>query len=84
MSLGKQFLRRVALAAMVLGGASPALAAKASRAPFGALADGTQVESVTLSNAKGVSARIMTLGATLQSLIVPDTLRPWRRRRAGI
>jgi aldose 1-epimerase len=51
---------------------TPALAAKAVRAPFGALADGAKVEAVTLTNAHGISARIMTLGATLQSLIVPD------------
>jgi aldose 1-epimerase len=49
-----------------------ASAADAQRAPFGALADGTAIESVRLSNAKGVSVRIMTLGATVQSLAVPD------------
>ena len=52
--------------------ASGADAATATRAPFGALADGTKVEAVTLSNGAGISAKIMTLGATLQSLIVPD------------
>jgi aldose 1-epimerase len=34
--------------------------------------DGTKVEAVTLTNGAGMSAKIMTLGATLQSLIVPD------------
>ncbi len=52
--------------------ATTANAGTATRAPFGALSDGTKVEAVTLSNGAGVSARIMTLGATLQSLIVPD------------
>ena len=52
--------------------ATTAHAGTATRAPFGALADGTKVEAVTLTNGAGVSARIMTLGATLQSLIVPD------------
>jgi aldose 1-epimerase len=47
-------------------------AATASRTPFGALADGTKVEAVTLTNSAGMSAKVMTLGATLQSLIVPD------------
>jgi aldose 1-epimerase len=47
-------------------------AATATRAPFGALGDGTKVEAVTLTNSAGVSARIMSLGATLQSLIMPD------------
>jgi aldose 1-epimerase len=47
-------------------------AATAQREPFGALPDGTLVESVVLTGANGVSARIMTLGATLQSLKGPD------------
>jgi len=46
-------------------------AATATRAGFGA-ANGQKVEAVTLSNGKGMRARIMTLGATLQSLMVPD------------
>ena len=49
-----------------------AFAANATRGSFGALSDGGKVEAVTLTNAAGMSARIMTLGATLQSLIVPD------------
>ena len=49
-----------------------ARAAEASRERFGALADGTEIESVTLASPSGVSARVMTLGATLQSLMVPD------------
>ncbi len=49
-----------------------AQAATATRGEFGALADGTKIQSVTLANAKGMSARIITLGATLQSVIVPD------------
>lgn len=52
--------------------ATTANAATATRAAFGALADGTKIEAVTLSNGAGMSAKIMTLGATLQSLIVPD------------
>jgi aldose 1-epimerase len=49
-----------------------AQAATATRSAFGALSDGTKVEAVTLTNGAGLSAKIMTLGATLQSLIVPD------------
>ncbi|AOF95440.1 aldose epimerase family protein [Sphingobium sp. RAC03] len=49
-----------------------ALAADASRAPAGTLADGTAVETITLTNAAGVSAKILTYGATLQSLSGPD------------
>lgn len=51
---------------------SPALAATAQRAAFGQLTDGTAIEAVTLTGANGVSARIMTLGATLQAFNVPD------------
>ncbi len=52
--------------------ATAAHAASAVRGDFGVLADGTKIEAVTLSNGYGMSAKIMTLGATLQSLIVPD------------
>jgi aldose 1-epimerase len=52
--------------------AAAAWAATAVRETAGALKDGTAVEAITLSNAKGVSARILTYGATLQSLIAPD------------
>jgi len=52
--------------------ATTANAATATRAAFGALSDGTKVEAVTLTNGAGMSAKIMTLGATLQSLMVPD------------
>jgi aldose 1-epimerase len=50
----------------------PAAAAEARRERFGQLDDGTIVESVTLTNSRGLSARVITLGATLQSLVVPD------------
>ena len=47
-------------------------AATARREPFGTLPDGTPIESVVLTGSNGVSARIMTLGATLQALKAPD------------
>ena len=47
-------------------------AAEAKRTPAGTLKDGTAIEAVTLSNAQGVSARILSYGATLQSLMGPD------------
>ena len=54
--------------------AMPAIAgaSDATRSDFGTLPDGGQVEAVTLSNGHGVSARIITLGASLQSLTLPD------------
>jgi aldose 1-epimerase len=68
-------MRKWSLAMMVAigaGSASPALAADASRAPFGKLADGTSVEAVTLSNRNGMQARIISYGASIQSVLVPD------------
>ena len=60
-------------AAAVLALASPAAqAATAKRGSFGKLADGRQVASVTLANARGVSATVIAYGATLQSVVMPD------------
>jgi aldose 1-epimerase len=59
------------LTAVALGAAS-AQAAEAQRSRFGALKDGTAVDSVTLSNSSGVKARVVAWGAMLQSLVVPD------------
>lgn len=39
---------------------------------FGTLPDGTRVDIYTLTNARGIEARIMTYGATLVSLRLPD------------
>jgi aldose 1-epimerase len=52
--------------------AAPATAADVARSRFGALADGTPVEAVTLTARNGMSARIITYGAALQSLRVLD------------
>ena len=52
--------------------AGTAVAANAERIKFGALKDGTPIEAVRLSNAHGIRATVMTYGATLQSLQMPD------------
>src|SRR5690606_41959751 len=52
--------------------ASPSWAAEAYREAAGRLADGTPVEAITLSNASGVSARILTHCATSQALARAD------------
>lgn len=44
----------------------------ATRGTFGQLPDGRVVEAVTLTHGSGMTARIITLGATLQALFVPD------------
>lgn len=67
-----------ALAAVALVSVATAVApraadaATAKRAPWGKLADGTAIEAVTLTGADGVSARIVTYGATLQAFNAPD------------
>jgi aldose 1-epimerase len=42
------------------------------RSPFGVLPDGSVVEAITLANAGGMSATILTYGASLQALMAPD------------
>ena len=42
------------------------------REPFGSLPDGTAVELYTLTNSQGLRARLITYGAILVSLEVPD------------
>ena len=73
----KAFMNRSVLSTLSYGAAlmmtsSTVLAAEASRAPAGTLADGTAIESITLKNGQGVSATILTYGATLQKLAGPD------------
>lgn len=43
-----------------------------SRESFGHMPDGAQVDAVVLSNGHGAKARVIGLGAALQSLSVPD------------
>ena len=57
-------------------GKEPQTAAKESahvvKAAFGKMPDGTEIESYTLYNTRGASAKIITYGATLAELHVPD------------
>jgi aldose 1-epimerase len=43
-----------------------------SREPFGTLPDGDQVEAITVSNRSGMSARIITYGASIHAVQVRD------------
>jgi len=65
-------MKALVLAAILGAAATPASAATAERSQAGRLADGTAVEAVTLRNSRGIEARVITYGATLQSLIAPD------------
>jgi aldose 1-epimerase len=46
--------------------------ARATLSPFGAIPSGEAVGAIELDNGGGIRARILTLGATLQSLWLPD------------
>lgn len=50
----------------------PVQAAEASRAPFGVTKDGQSIDAITLTNARGVSVRILTYGGIINELVVPD------------
>jgi len=66
-------LKTIALCgALALAATSTATAAELSRRPFGQTPSGEAVEAFTLTNAKGVSATVITYGATLQALVAPD------------
>ena len=52
--------------------ATGAQAADATRAVFGTTPDGVAIEAVTLKSGDGITARILTYGATLQALLAPD------------
>lgn len=69
---GRGIIIMTAMTAASLAAGSPAGAVSVQRAPFGTMPDGTRIEAVTLSNGHGVSARIISFGATLQSLKAPD------------
>ncbi|MFL6863829.1 MAG: aldose epimerase family protein [Allosphingosinicella sp.] len=43
-----------------------------TRAPFGTLANGARVEAISLRNARGFEARILTYGASIQAVLAPD------------
>lgn len=50
----------------------PKKGAHVVKASFGKLPDGTEIESYTLHNTQGASAKVITYGATLTELYVPD------------
>jgi len=67
-------MKRIVALSLVFSLALPgmAMAANAERKAFGTLRDGRIVEGITLSNAKGMRATILSYGAILQSVEVPD------------
>lgn len=66
---------KTSIALMFLTAIAPShetFAGQISRTAMGKLTDGTAIEAITLSNAKGIEARVITYGATLQAVVVPD------------
>lgn len=51
-----------------------ALATTAKQSTFGHMPDGRKVEAVTLDNDHGVTVRLITYGARVQSIVTPDRL----------
>ncbi|PNU06707.1 aldose epimerase family protein [Novosphingobium guangzhouense] len=64
-------LKTLATAALLCAASTSAFAAEAKRETFGTMPDGTAVEAVTLTNGKGMSVRVMTLGASIQQVLMP-------------
>ncbi len=62
----------VALSAALFPAGAIAADVTATRAAFGSTADGQPVEAVTLANAHGMRVRVISWGAILQSVEVPD------------
>jgi aldose 1-epimerase len=54
------------------GAAKGTISVNIVKSPFGTLPDGSSVELYTLTNKNGLKARLMTYGATLVSLELPD------------
>ncbi len=52
--------------------ASPKPATPITKAAFGKTPDGTEIDSYTLHNAHGASAKLISFGATLTELMMPD------------
>lgn len=62
----------LAAVAAMSAAATSANAAEARRSSFGRLPNGQEVELVTLTNKQGTTAKLMTYGAAIQSMLLPD------------
>lgn len=51
----------------------PVSASRVTRAPFGTLPGGETVEAITLANARGMKVTVITYGAGIQAVLVPDS-----------
>ncbi|MGD0539724.1 MAG: aldose epimerase family protein [Verrucomicrobiota bacterium] len=67
-----------AASSVAAASATPTMKASVHKSEFGKLPDGTVIRQFTLTNARGVTAKVITYGAILTELDVPD-----RNGRAG-
>lgn len=72
MPIHQKLLSAIGLTLMTASISAHAAGLTSTRESFGALPDGTPLEKITLSNSHGMKASIITYGATLQALQVPD------------
>jgi aldose 1-epimerase len=68
-------LTTLGLSLMIASLSAQAAGLATQRESFGALPDGTPLEKYTLTNSHGMRASVITYGATLQALLVPDKQR---------
>lgn len=68
--MGRRRLLMIGLALAAVSAAGPVWSADYTRRPFGVMPDGTPVEAVTLTNRLGASVTVVTLGASVQTLMV--------------
>ena len=69
--MNRTFLAATALTVAAIASA-PAAASDAKRSSFGTMPDGRDVPAVTLTNGHGISVTVIALGASIQSLMMPD------------
>ncbi|WP_213879225.1 aldose epimerase family protein [Pseudomonas sp. dw_358] len=65
-------LTGLGISLLMSGVAAHAAGLTQQRSDFGKLTDGTPIEKYTLSNSHGMHVSVITYGAVLQSVIVPD------------
>ncbi|MBP8260060.1 MAG: galactose mutarotase [Verrucomicrobia bacterium] len=66
------WLAALAVAAPIAQAAAPSSRARVEKSSFGRTPDGVEIELYTLTNARGAIAKVITYGATLTELWVPD------------
>ncbi|HEY1607480.1 MAG TPA: aldose epimerase family protein [Allosphingosinicella sp.] len=63
---------KIAFALLPLALAAPALGASVTTAPYGIAKNGQKVEQVTLTNDEGMVVKIISYGADVTDIVVPD------------